>query len=183
MWIFTLVDLDPRKKVISTKMDLENPLDEGKSAFTWEIPGSGSTYYFIIWHSLKANPKKGEGSPRFTQSFSTSQCAMKCNTHISSKTCQKGLVICPTKEGMKRDVSAIEVSLHSMNVLLDAFVSSSIRIRHYSSRKRHNSLMFCIETTYEVSVEALSSIKPENVAAKKTGPFSEAPLLSYDVYL
>ena len=76
---------------------------------------------------------------------------------------------------MKRDVSAIEVSLHSMNVLLDAFVSSSIRIRHYSSRKRHNSLMFCIETTYEVSVEALSSIKPENVAAKKTGPFSEAP--------
>ena len=57
MWIFTLVDLDPRKKVISTKMDLENPLDEGKSAFTQEIPGSGSTYYFIIWHSLKANPK------------------------------------------------------------------------------------------------------------------------------
>ena len=106
-------------------------------------------------------------------------------SYIPKNLPKKGLVICPTKEGMKRDnVSAIEVSLHSMNVLLDAFVSSSIRIRHYSSRKRHNSLMFCIETTYEVSVEALSSIKPENVAAKKTGPFSETPLLSYyDVYL
>lgn len=39
--------------------------------------------------------------------------------------------------------------------------------------------MFCIETTYEVSVEALSSIKPENVAAKKCALFQNPPLYAY----
>ena len=39
--------------------------------------------------------------------------------------------------------------------------------------------MFCIETTYEVSVEALSSIKPENVAAKKRALFQNPPLHAY----
>ena len=122
--------------------------------------------------------------PPLKHSFSKTQCSMKCKTYISHvKICSelaKNLETSLKKE-MKRGQFLLiwQSSLHSIDVHCWTFVSSSIRIRHYSSRIQHNSLMFCIETTYEVSVEALSSIKPENVAAKKCALFQNPPLYAY----